>query len=243
MSESHRHEELLGAYVLGVLDPEETREIDEHTAGCDECRAELTELRETELLLGALPPEVFEDGPPEGGDLLLQRTLRRAREDRADVRRKWSLAVGAAVAASAALVFLGGYLVAGGDDSGTQAAGPVIPTTTGVTSTATPVPGVRVASATDPDTKARMTVRLTPAAGWIRLNAAVTGIPAGERCHLVVVSRDGRHEDAGSWQVGDDGTGAGKGADLDGSAAVGADQVTSVMVQNDQGKTFVTVPV
>ncbi|MFC4035509.1 anti-sigma factor family protein [Streptomyces polygonati] len=243
MSESHRHEELLGAYVLGLLDPRETAEIDEHTASCDQCRAELAELRRAELLLGGLPAEAFEDGPPEGGELLLQRTLRQSRDERASTRLRWSSAVGAAVAASAALVFLGGYLM-GDDGSGTEATGPVtIPTVTAAAPTATPVPGVRVASATDPATHARMTVRLTPAAAWVRVNAAVSGIPAGERCRLVVVARDGSRRTAGGWTVGDDGTGAGKGADLDGSAAVRPDQVASVLVQNEQGKTYVTVPV
>ncbi|WP_329131874.1 zf-HC2 domain-containing protein [Streptomyces sp. NBC_01476] len=241
MSESHRHGDLLGAYVLGVLDAQETREFDEHTAACEACRAEVTELREAEALLDAVPPEAFVDGPPEGGDLLLQRTLRRAREERATVRRRWSAAVGAAVAASAALVFLGGYLAAG--DPSDPEAGPVIPTATVTAPPGSAVPGVKVASATDPDTGARMTVRLTPAAGWVRLNTAVTGIPAGERCHLVVLSRDGDRETAGGWVVADDGKGAGKGADLDGSAAVAPDQVASVLVQNDKGKTYVTVPV
>ena len=69
----------LGAYVLGGLEPDEVREVEEHLAGCAECRAELVELEEMKEFLGEVPPEAFLDGPPTDGDLMLQRTLREVR--------------------------------------------------------------------------------------------------------------------------------------------------------------------
>ncbi|GHH87508.1 hypothetical protein GCM10018793_63560 [Streptomyces sulfonofaciens] len=239
MSTQHQPGELLGAYALGILDPEERREIEEHTAMCDSCRRELEELREMETSLGEVPPEAFLEGPVEDGDLLLQRTLRQARAEEAASRRRRSFALGAAAAASAVVVFLGGYLVAGTGPSDAQAGGPP-------PATASPLPspaptGIRMASATDSATRAGMTVRLTPAAGWVRVNAAVTGIPAGERCRLVVVSDDGERQTAGSWVVAPGAKGKGKGADLDGSAAVAPDHVKSVLVENTDGKRYVTV--
>ena len=71
--------EALGAYVLNTLDEQEAREVNEHVAQCTECRTELDELIAMRDMLGEVPPEAFLDGPPEGGDLLLQRTLRQVR--------------------------------------------------------------------------------------------------------------------------------------------------------------------
>ncbi|MFD9048100.1 zf-HC2 domain-containing protein, partial [Streptomyces zaomyceticus] len=83
----HEEEVLLGPYVLGVLDDADARRVEAHTAGCEPCREEVDALREMEAALGEVPPEAFVDGPPEGGDLLLQRTLRQMRAERAGVRR------------------------------------------------------------------------------------------------------------------------------------------------------------
>ena len=69
-----QHEpQLLGAYVLGALEEQEVRTVEEHLASCPECRGELDELRAMEAYLGDVPPEALLDGPPEGGDLLLAR--------------------------------------------------------------------------------------------------------------------------------------------------------------------------
>jgi hypothetical protein len=242
VSTQHHHAELIGAYVLGVLDEQEAREVEEHTASCEECERELTELREMEMALAAAPPEAFLEGPPEDGDLLLQRTLRQARAERTTTWRRRSFAVGLAAAASAALVFFGGYLTAGGNSPDTEAAAPPAVNTTSA-APSTPPKGLLAGSATDVATNAGMTVRVTPALGWVRLSAAVKGIPAGEHCRLVVVSKDGHKEVAGSWVVADDGKGGGKGAEVDGSAAVDPHDVKSVMVENDHGKKYVTVPV
>jgi hypothetical protein len=87
-----------------------------------------------------------------------------------------------------------------------------------------------------------MAVRVTPVGDWVRINAAVTGVPAGQRCRLIVVSKNGDREVAGSWVVGTAPGGGGKGADLDGSAAVKSGDLTSVVVQNEADKTYITVP-
>ncbi|MDX6763258.1 anti-sigma factor, partial [Streptomyces sp. F8] len=98
-------------------------------------------------------------------------------------------------------------------------------------------------SATDAGTGARMTVQMTPAIKWVRLRAAVTGVPPGERCRLIVVSKDGKRTTAGSWVVGSQENGEAKGAGLDGSAAVDRADVKAVLVENEAGRTFVSVPV
>lgn len=187
--QQHPNGELLGAYVLGVLGTDERSTLEEHTAECEECRMELTALQEMEAALGEVPPEAFLEGPPEDGDLLLQRTLRQVRAEQTSAWRRRSLAVGLGAAASAAILFLGGY-AAGGNDPGSVTAAPpsatpsASPSTSPSTSSSPPQEGLRVASATDSDTKASITVELTPASEWVRVNASVAGVPSGERCRL-----------------------------------------------------------
>ncbi|MFF5446408.1 zf-HC2 domain-containing protein [Streptomyces sp. NPDC012888] len=237
----HEEEELFGPYVLGVLDDAETRRVEVHLADCEACRQEVAALREMEAALGEVPPEAFLDGPPpDGGDLLLQRTFRRMRAERAGEQRRRRVLGGLAAAAALAGVFWAGTATS---DAGTPLAQPPAPPTATATP-APPPPGTRVAAATDGSTGARMTVRVTPAAGWVRVHAAVTGVPKGERCTLVVVGRDGSRTTAGSWVVGAGAVaGEGKGAALDGSAAVDPADVRAVVVENEAGKRFVTVPV
>jgi anti-sigma-K factor RskA len=58
MSESDLHG-LTGAYAVDALDDLERARFEQHLAGCDDCRAEVAELRETAALLGdtvATPP-------------------------------------------------------------------------------------------------------------------------------------------------------------------------------------------
>ncbi|MFG2959451.1 zf-HC2 domain-containing protein [Streptomyces sp. NPDC048291] len=238
MSTKEHESALLGAYVLGTLDEQEVRAVDEHVGSCDRCREELDGLREMESALGEVPPEAFLDGPPEGGDLLLQRTLRQARGERdGEVRRRGTVL--AAVAAVAAAAVLGGGVLIGKSMGGTT--GEVAdPPRSSVSAPATlPPAGTRVASGTSTVTGSRMTLRVTPAASWVRVNASVAGIPVGEHCRLVVVSKDGRREIAGSWVVAD----KDKGANLDGSADIPIDDVAKILVENEQGKEYVSLKV
>jgi len=58
---THRElQELLGAYALDAVDPDEAAAVEEHVASCPRCRAELAEHRETAAMLasvGAPAPE------------------------------------------------------------------------------------------------------------------------------------------------------------------------------------------
>ncbi|MER6200909.1 zf-HC2 domain-containing protein [Streptomyces sp. NPDC001586] len=239
MNRQRHEEELLGPYVLGVLDAEEVRRIEEHMSGCVQCREELAALREMEAALGEVPEEAFLDGPPQGGDLLLQRTLRQMRGERVGAQRRRAGFAGLAVAASLAAVFWAGTQL-GGDPGGLALPPP--PSPTAPADPSPPPAGTKLLSATDPGTGARMTVQMTPAAKWVRLHAAVTGVPKGERCRLVVVAKDGTRTTAGSWVVGGQENGEAKGAALDGSAAVDPANVKAVLVENEAGRTFVSVP-
>ncbi|OLB74778.1 MAG: hypothetical protein AUI14_22705, partial [Actinobacteria bacterium 13_2_20CM_2_71_6] len=197
----------LAAYALGALDVHEAREVDAHVAGCAECRAELDELSALEAALGEVPPEAFLEGPPEGGDLLLQRTLRQVRAERTQATRPRRLLVAAGIAGLVAAALAGGGLVGRVTAPSVQAGGtPTASATGGATASATvsvappassAPPNTRTFAATDPKTGATMTVALTPAAGWVRIHVKADGIKAGLKCRLDVVDRNGRHTQAG----------------------------------------------
>src|SRR5262245_16415248 len=113
----------LAAYALGALDDAEKRALDAHVAGCAECRAELADFAALEAALGEVPPEAFLEGPPEGGDLLLRRTLRAARTQRSRAARPRRLLVAAGIAALVAASLGGGVLVGRGTAPSVQAGG------------------------------------------------------------------------------------------------------------------------
>jgi anti-sigma factor RsiW len=221
----HDREEL-GAHVLGLLDGDDARAVDAHLAVCGQCRQEWEELRAMAELLDEVPPEALLEGPPDG-DLVLRRTLRQIRaEARAGRRRR--LVVGAAVAAVALAVVLGGGVVVGR----AMAPDPSV-------LAQPPAPGTTILTGTGPG-GAELTASVVPAAGWVRLTATVDGVPAGQRCRLVVVARDGSRAVAGSWLVS--AAGEHDGTTLHGSAIVAPDQVAAVLVENEAGREFVVAP-
>jgi anti-sigma factor RsiW len=221
----------LGAYVLGALDEIETRAVAAHLAACAECREQADELTEMKDALGEVPPEAFLEGPPEDGDLVLQRTLRQVRAEKASGTRTRNLAVTAAAVIAVAIALGGGVVLGRNKGSATVAALPPPATT------APSIPaGTRYITGTEGGS--RLNVRIEPAAGWVRLNASVTGIPAGQKCVLMVRSKSGDTQTAGSWVVS--AKAAKNGTNLDGSALVPMDQVASVYVMNTDGHVFVS---
>jgi len=86
-----------------------------------------------------------------------------------------------------------------------------------------------------------MTVALTPAAGWVRIDVKVDGVKAGLRCRLDVVDKRGMHVQAGSWLVS--ATGEKQGTKLNGTALVAPADVSSVDVVTFDGQTLVSVPI
>ena len=215
--------EELGAHVLGLLDAAQSRAVEEHLAGCPECRREWEELRQMVDVLDDLPPEAFLDGPPDGGDLLLQRTLRQVRAETGTRRRRRRFTIAVVAAAVLAAVLAGGVMI------GRTTAPPV------VAAAPAPSPDAMVLSGGG-DPGVSMTATVSPAAGWVRLRVTVAGIPPGERCRLVVVAADGSRQVAGSWLVPP--TGWHAGLTLDGSAIVAPGPVAAVVVENEAGHQF-----
>ncbi|GAA1575113.1 zf-HC2 domain-containing protein [Kribbella sancticallisti] len=228
----HDHSQL-GAYALGALDPDEVREVDEHLAGCADCRQELAELEEMKEFLGEVPPEAFLDGPPPDGDLLLQRTLREVRSAAAEPapvvekkkRNVWLLVAAALVLIAGALG--GGVLI--GRQSVDDTAG-------------TPPAGSKVVTATDATTGATMATTVEPRAGWSWINVKITGgLKAGAECEMLVTDKAGKTYVAGSWVISE--KAAREGSRFSGGVLLPIDQVTSVQVRTVQGENVVTTPV
>jgi anti-sigma factor RsiW len=223
----------LGAYALGALDPAEERAVHAHVSTCPECQRELAEFVDLRRALDQVPPEAFLDGPPSGGDLLLHNTLRRVRAQAPEPRRPRSFTglVAASVIVVAAAALGGGIVI------GRQTA-PDDPVAAPPTSTLPA--GTQNATATDPETGATMNVTVEPRAGWVWVTANVKGVPAGEKCELLVVPRDGDPLVAGSWVVGEKAQPGG--LDLEGTALVEPGDVESVQIVTTDGRNMVSVP-
>lgn len=227
MSVKQHDHSSLGAYALGVLTPQEATAVEAHLAGCAEGRREVADLVALRRVLDTVPPEAFIDGPPPGGDLLLQRTLRkvRAEEQRQPAARKPG-GMRRLASVAAALVIAGGALtggiVIGQDMSSTTIAGPSF-------------------RAKDANTGASMEVTVEKLAGWVKVHADVNGIKSGEQCQLVVTAKDGKQTLAGSWLVSE--KGEDEGTSLVGPALVAPDQVKSVDVITFDNRKLVSVPV
>jgi len=216
----------LGALALGLLDPDRTRAVEQHLTTCAPCRRDLEDLTAVTDLLGEVPPEALLEGPPDG-DLVLHRTLRQIRIEAAAERRRRLVPRVAATAAAVALLLAGGVTL-----GRATAPEPV------VVASAAPRDGA-VTLRGDGPSGVSMAAMISPAMGWVRLSATVRGIPAGERCRVVVLARDGRREIAASWLAS--AKGEKDGTQLDGAAIVAPDQVAGVAVENEAGKQFVVL--
>ncbi|MEV6648427.1 zf-HC2 domain-containing protein [Amycolatopsis sp. NPDC051371] len=237
VDESHTQ---LGAYALGALDPGEAADFERrHLQTCAQCRFDLNELVALRESLDEVPPEAFLDGPPEGGDLLLQKTLRRVRDEEtaAPVRSGRSTSRrGLALVAAAVLVVaaLGGGILVGRQTGGGSE--PIA-----IPAPATDVPGTKSIEGRDPTTGVQLAASVSPFQGWVRVNVAVKGVKAGEKCLLQVTTKDGQSVTAGSWQVSEKWESSG--FSLDGSALVAPDDVKSVDIVTVDGRKLVSAQV
>ena len=75
----------------------------------------------------------------------------------------------------------------------------------------------------------------------VRVNVAVKGVKAGEKCLLQVTTKNGQAVTAGSWQVSEKWESSG--FTLDGSALVAPDDVKSVDIVTVDGRKLVSAQV
>jgi anti-sigma factor RsiW len=207
----------LGAYVLGVLEPEECSAVERHVDRCAECHAQLTELAPLVGLLRQVPFEEPEQraqaGPapkvpvaapePVGTAQAVSRFVRRTRARR--------LLIAGALAVSAAVTGVGVYL-------GSQNSHPAA------------VPSAVTASVTDPTTHVTASAVLTPAATGTAIRLRLSGLPPA-LCRLVVHARDGRTETAATWT-----SGYASAVSVPGSTALGVRDIARMDVVTSSGR-------
>jgi Anti-sigma-K factor rskA/Putative zinc-finger len=132
------HGELLGPYVLGALEPDETNDLRRHLEACASCAEQERALRRLPALLDLVEADApVASPPPELEDAVLDRFVReRARAAPPPRRRRWlaipAIATACVIAALAIAVLPGGseraYARAelqGGDAWGTARVGEV----------------------------------------------------------------------------------------------------------------------
>ncbi|SNR46535.1 zf-HC2 domain-containing protein [Blastococcus mobilis] len=175
----------LGAYVLGGLEPEERRRVEEHVAACPDCAAELAELRSLPALLDRVRVEDLDPVPVAPSPDLFARVSAAAADARRPGRlRRRTLALVAA--AVLAVLGVGAGVTVWATGSGEQS----------VTASAGPVRATVIASTLDEG---------------IALDVAVAGLRPGEICRMVAVDRDGGRHPAGEWPTSEAGDGRWRG--------------------------------
>ncbi|WP_426997223.1 anti-sigma factor family protein [Pseudarthrobacter sp. N5] len=119
MSDTELHQ-LLGAYLLGGLDPADAARFEAHLTVCGSCRDELAELESIPALLDALPvPDAValtaarprDASPAEPGVAVPPAVLVQLASRRRRSRRRWAALMGAVAAACLALGFVAGPLL------------------------------------------------------------------------------------------------------------------------------------
>jgi hypothetical protein len=210
----------LGVYVLGAIDPADRKAVDQHLARCPTCRDELTGLTALPAMLSKVPVSeadrllLSDDGPTPEGALARSRparhvsrstTFRAGRHPSRNTRarparhlsrsmkasgRRWRRWRDGAILAAAVLVACAGAVTA------SRALYP--PT---VRPGAEATPWAATVSGSNQRTHAGLTVRYTPQAWGLKLEAQVSGIPVGTRCELLVMNSRGQRVPAGSWTI------------------------------------------
>lgn len=229
----------LGAYVLGLLEPDEAESFEEHLLGCDRCTAELDEFSD---LPGLLQPLVAEDdaepvAAAQPSADLLPKVLDEVSADRARRRRRNLFALAAAVV----------LLVAG----------PVVGVVVGRHSVHHTMPTDSVAAdlvmlgerhtSTDAATGVSAVVGLEQRDWGTHIAIELRGLKGPLTCDLVAVGKDGKSQVVTNWIVPPHGYGVPGHTgplDLHGGAAMAKTDIDHVEVRTtDTQQVLVSVPV
>jgi anti-sigma factor RsiW len=248
----------IGAYVLGLLEPDEAERFEEHLFGCDRCTAELDDFSDLPGLLRPLvqvdaeaadqgsaesfdpgagatrPTELIAVAQPGAG--LLPKVLDGVRADRARRRRRSMLAL------AAALVLI--------------VAGPVVGVVVGRNSVSKTKPTDSVAAellmigeqhtAADAATGVSAVVGLEQREWGTHIAIQLSGLHGPLKCDLVAVAKDGSTQVVTNWLVPAHGYGVPghrDPLDMHGGAAMAKTDLDHVEVRTDTNQLLVSVPV
>lgn len=224
---------MLGAYLLGGLEPAEARAFEEHLETCADCRRELAELESLPALLDAVPVpdavalaagrpavELSAAVPPDARSLLgafsgtlPQPILLKMAARRRNSRRRWAALVGAVAAACLGLGIL---------------AGPVL--------NQPPKPDASYSLQTD--NGMQLTVGLVRKAWGTELQLEGRSMPAQGTMYLWVKGRDGTEEMACGWTATSSGH-----IKVTGATPVQLAGISGVELRDDAQKTVAVISV
>ena len=201
-----------GAYVLGALSDADRIAFEAHLAGCDACSASVRELSGLPALLATVPETaVIDEAPPLS---LLPALQRRARSSIR--RRRWIMT---GVAAAAACVIALAVVVSWPTSS--PASHPVAMTAVAPT----PITATADVRAVGWGTKIELVCRYYEISQPVRPYA------------LVVVDRNGKHHDLGSWNLV-----PGKATTYQSGIALPRSQVKEIDITTVSGKPLLALP-
>jgi hypothetical protein len=202
----------IGAYIVGALDTEASARVRRHLRACRACREDYHDLVPVRDWLGRLVLA----GEPDTGDQPGRPPLEPVRSLRGHVRgrlrRRWLPAAAAAATAAA----------------GTAAV---------AVAALSAHPAAPAFRAFDRATGVHGQAHLTGMPNGTEIDLSITGLPAGERCTLVVLSPAGR-DVAGSWSAKYDGT-----AQVEGTTAIPVRQLTALRIETPARRLLLSIPV
>lgn len=218
----------VGAYSLGLLEPQDRQAFEEHLADCPTCAAELAEFSGMAPLLSGIGPVEPAAPEPSGSavtDLIRRRVIAQRR------RTRWQVVLGAA----AGIVMIGGGVAVG-----FAVAQP---------GSAPPPPTQVVASrhsATNPVTGITGTVSLVTKAWGTEVTLDLSKLRGPLECELIAVSKTGEHRVVAGWFVPAAGYGvAGHPAHLlvQGGTSLAQKDLSRLKVIVVRGRTLLNIPV
>lgn len=249
----------IGAYVLDALEPEETDAVRVHVSDCPICQDEMVSLAWIPTVLrnvsfdgveGLDEPESMpaghgrgarnahdnnnddRSGPGRGrsgerehpagaspSPVMLERLLARMDHDKRS--RRLSRPAALLVAAAAAAAIGGAATIASGAFDNAHRA-----------------PAVSAIRAVDPATEVSAAVTMTGRTWGTELHLTLSWVAPGQKCSLIAHSRDGRSDVAATWTATYRGT-----ADVPGTTAIPADQLSELDVVAANGKQLVRLVV
>jgi putative zinc finger protein len=209
--EHERYQLMLGAYVLGALDPADRSAVDEHAARCAACSRELAEFAVVPGLLSRAPDPVVEPRPEPVPSLALRGAVRSVSKTRRSTR--WLVAGVAACALGAGI-------------------GVGVLTTSPATEQ---VAAQRIVTLSADSGRVGGSAELAAKPWGTELRLTLHDLPANERLELVAVGTDGRSEPAATWSVPDAGR-----IQLTGATSMRPESVRRVEIRTGDGTVLAT---